>query len=479
MIESPPRRSTSARLALAAVLAGPACVRTLDLEAPPLGDAASALFVFEELGTSPKVRHVISTPVVGGEADLPPIAIASRDHVVWALAYDCPLAALETGAPGVVPLVAEPTAELGRPLDRPASVAYARIFGSSGTSWSDAEAEVPEALEDLYLALPPRDACAGFEVTRTISRPDLASPAHGVLGVRLDDTTAFVASTFGGGVFYSISRDAERAWTSLPRETPDLAGVQASDGALWLAGSRGELVHGDPTSGFTAAPTMEPPVGTAHLSLAGDPTRTPPELFALADDGIPRHFDGTTWRALQPVPLGDLRDDPIDHRPADVVWTAPGSALFWIEDVAEGRANVFVYEDGAFTREDRAPSDTRAITAVEGLGTVVGTARGELWALGGEDVAPLHDATTPAVAVTRLAPFGDGFLVGYANGELRAYRPGQGFCAVPWSLTTPIDGLVVLSSGRFVALSKSASTNVTGIVVDVAAPGTAGGCDGR
>lgn len=302
----------------------------------------------------------------------------------------------------------------GLPLPTPSTIARLDVSGGSPGPWT-ALAEPPSEVRDITVSELVK--CAAY-ATPTYFRLSGTERAVPTLLLKLDESRALIADS--DGKFFEVSPDSARRLTELSTSTPHFAGFRRGDGELWLAGPNGRVAHGNPTTGFLPAPSLNH--ATSGLKITGAPAGQALELFALTTSLAIEHFDGQRWRVL----VEESGSAALPSR-IGLAWIGPGRVA-----VIGARSNE-VWEvdlNGTITAVRlpvTLPDALFSIANLEGFGPIAASRYGAIFRRTDRwDSFPM----LPTLArVDVMMPIdGRGFLAGGEGGELSQWTPEAGYC---------------------------------------------------
>lgn len=329
---------------------------------------------------------------------------------VWVLEYEQTVATLELPART---LVEDPK---GLPLPTPIVAHHLSYDGGWDEEWSKG-GNLPTALNEVrYRETSP---CPTVTFQQRHFGGETAQPAF---AVPLTQDRVLLGSL--SGEFFEIGEDYDQRLTELPTSTPHQAGFASADGEVWLLGGDGQVVHGRPGTGFSAAPTL-PPVGGGWLELTGSNDGGPLELYALGGGlEVARYFEGQ-WTMLETPGIADST-----RAGKDIAWIEPGLV------VTSGRSSSELVEHrvlgGYRTITLQIPIQFNQdapwkLLNVRGVGVFLGTRYNILFErregrwidLPQLNISPKADV---------MADLGRGHLVSGGNGTLAYWVDGFGYC---------------------------------------------------
>lgn len=364
---------------------------------------AVILFDFTVSGLSSGVAYEVS------DTDAQLVTPSPDLSLVYALGYDQSLAELGLQAGPLT--VAGP----GLPLPAPATVSRLEVSGGTPGQWTTL-AEAPAEVRDIKVSELVK--CAAF-ATPSYFRLSGTERAVPTLLLKLSEQSALIADS--DGKFFEVTADSARRLTALSTSTPHATGFRRGDGELWLAGRNGHVVHGDPTTGFLPAPSLNH-TRSSNVKITGAPAGQALELFALTSSLAIEHFDGERWRVLveERGPAGLLSR-------VGLAWIGPGRAAVigarsdevWEVDLS-GTVNVVKLPVTL-------PDALYSIGNLEGFGPILASRYGAIFRRTDRwDAFPM----LPSLArVDVLMPIdGRGFLAGGEGGELSQWTPESGYC---------------------------------------------------
>lgn len=261
--------------------------------------------------------------------------------------------------------------------------------------------------------------CIRFEVERLLV-PD--AKGNGRIIDVIDDDTALIGTD--RGYYYLLDGHDLIRQTQISTTTPGFSGVRAADGELWVVSVDGRIAHGDHLRGFQPAPSLNVP-GVEYAWIRAAPPGNPFELFASTDVGTFERFDGRSWTLIEHSPPPPNRG--YDWR-GGLAWIRPETAI-----AIGPRFPLMVrYDHGAVTAEQ--PFDIldspAEVDVFPETGLIAGSEHGLLitydeaagrW----RQIPGTEQFQSPIVS---WAPLDRGLLFGGQFGTLQQYQPEIGLC---------------------------------------------------
>lgn len=307
-------------------------------------------------------------------------------------------------------------------------------------------------------------ACAQFEEIVDVFIPEAIERGVGVV-LPLDRDHALVGARPSQirpqeRFFIADATRTQAVSIGAPDDLAHLAAYRrAAEEPIYLYGPRGALARGTPNLDFSTLFDERRCCADAEAAWIDGPrdATAPFELFALDTHGFFERYDGENWTQL----TGAL-PAPFESPHGGVAWISPGEAIAAgsrISDVLRYRDGVLHIESFTNGSDDRAT----AIAVVPGIGTVIGTTRGALYADAGDGnwiqlASPLDNRP-----VHGISPFGDGFVFGRSlptgsGGQIAEWVPGHGLCDSVRVTDRDVLALHPIEDG-FVVYSKDVSTD--------------------
>lgn len=307
-------------------------------------------------------------------------------------------------------------------------------------------------------------ACAQFEEIVDVFIPEAIERGVGI-ALPLDDQHALVSARPSqirpDERFYIADATRVQAMSiGAPDDLPHLAAYRRSPGEpIYLYGPRGALARATPNLELSLLIDERRCCSDANAVWIDGPhdASSPFELFALDDLGYFERYDGENWTLLTgALPM------PFESPHGGVAWIGPGEAI-----AAGSRiSDVLRYRDGTLHTETFTNgSDDRAtaIAVIPGLGTVIGTTRGALYADSGDGNWVQLESPLDGRPVHGISPFGEGFVFGRSlptgsGGQIAEWVPGHGLCDSIRVTDREVRALAPIADG-FVVYSKDVSTD--------------------
>ncbi|MBI4815312.1 MAG: hypothetical protein HY791_03570 [Deltaproteobacteria bacterium] len=364
-----------------------------------------------------------------------PLSLGSVDPdapaLVEAVAYGQSLESIGF-TPGPLPTVGD-----GDALPQGLGVFVARVEEGATEGWSAIEPK-DSILARLRFS---RGPCPRFTATPK-SVPGATQNASFALG--LADGSALLS--FRDGLLFRFAAG-------------ELTRVTSSTIVVYTAGARvGEQLHLGTKSGSLVRARLEGMLVEEDDVALGLPEEV--EALAVEDSGdrILITITGQVYREHRGSfsPLHDFESDGLE-RAGGVVREPAGVVVY-----SESSTKVLrVLPTEQQEIEITATAGITAATFVEGLGTVLVTAEGSVFALGQDEVREL--AGSPLrVYSDAVAPFRDGFVMGSAFGTVGVYLPGVpgGYCPLEQLAGFAVYGIVQVSTGLILAGSSTGDSAI-------------------
>jgi hypothetical protein len=212
-----------------------------------------------------------------------------------------------------------------------------------------------------------------------------------------------------------------------------LAGIRASDGAIWLgiAGS----IYRAPRFALPLEPSFVFAIPNGEYIEAIAEGETPEQLYLLSNSLAFERWDGHTVEVLARLP------PPTVYLGGSLTRTSSGEILIETSELSTiGR-----WKSGG-------PLSIEPVTTIRGgghyviaetqVGLVAGTGRGEIVRRADGQWTPLG-ASPLTVDIYAVAPYAGGFLYGGHGGNFGQYTAEGRYCDLSQPLGTPIEAIVV------------------------------------
>lgn len=311
--------------------------------------------------------------------------------------------------------------EQPRPLPRPDRTYSARIDEEGPSGWTFALEPSGRAKEYAWA---PQDSsflctCFGRRATNVAL---IRSASDARYAIPLDEGSVLLGTADEGFVF-GPSDEPERVATSTAIEIT--AGFRTSDGQLWFASEEGELFSG--TLGERALSLERvavAPVADGIGWISGRGARDDFEIYALSTSGRLWKFGPRRTEELEVDGEGLFPPMEPMNRRAGVAYLGPGLVVA----VAFSSPEVGVYRDGRLERSSVESAGLSvgltAVARTEHLGTVIGTATGNLLSdVGGEGFKLLAKGASAGPHVRAIYEAGPGHVMfAGSHGYFSEYR---------------------------------------------------------
>ena len=398
---------------------GSACSRTPVEVLVDVEEGHQSVILAVQVDSSTTSFDVRAAEIVGGQLSVPIIVRevhdASHSVSITALLYTDSLEDLEIETGRLTSV--EGSDRPPRLIPKPDSAYAVTVRGAEVGTWFPQDG-VPDFLADFRL--PPRDplaSCVQFDrETITLGPGDTASFA-----LALDDDTILVGTS--GLAVYRFGRTGSIEMTVDPANKV-IGAARDSRGQLWIGSSQGRLYTATATgSRLEMTPVFDLGDSDAFVWIDAGPVRGGSEAFTLSRTGRLRRLRTANQR---------VAPDPIYTFDAGPRWV---TALGGVARVAPGEAVavwphtsriVRVLETGPI-EESPANGPATTVAVVPGVGTVIGTASGELWAHD-QGQWTLLEKNDELQSISSIMPYGPGFAFTADSGMFGQYVTDGGVC---------------------------------------------------